>query len=205
MSEAIAYVRRLRTVADFLASIEHVLNEYSYTEARKANPDTSYDEVSYVNFYHTPLGTEVTLDCHGPESRDLMVTLRKAIGGEWRKDVRDSEYSPAFLLRRDIPVTGRTNDYDHITICIESPRDSVCKPKVIGTKTVTIPAVEARPEQVKEVEVIEWDCGNLLDDSGAAPEREFVAMTPGMPDAEAHGVITEGDAFDQGFGDDSND
>lgn len=170
MNEIIRYARRLQTVAAFLHTHKILLHEMSYTTATDKNPGTGHDQLSYVGFYTTSY--EVTLTCHGPLARELMRMLRRGIGGQWEKSTRDSEWSPAFLLASRIPIIG--SDTETIRIVIEAPRESVCTPRVVSTKTVTIPAVEAKPEQTKEVEVIEWDCGNLLDDE--APEAPQEAL-----------------------------
>lgn len=41
-------------------------------------------------------------------------------------------------------------------------REAVCTRRVVGTETVTIPAVEAQPERTEKRAVVEWDCAPVL-------------------------------------------
>lgn len=43
-------------------------------------------------------------------------------------------------------------------------RNEVCERVVVGTETVTVPAVEAQPERTEERDVVEWKCRPLLAD-----------------------------------------
>src|SRR5215831_9406784 len=108
-----------------------------------------YDETPYVSYWTDSGG--VTICVEGPEPRETMRILRKAIGGRW--DKKTSSYS--FAIERE---------WNGITIEIQGDRESVCQRVVTGTHERVIPAVEARPARTETVEEVEWVCGNLLDD-----------------------------------------
>lgn len=55
------------------------------------------------------------------------------------------------------------DDGGRVMASFNSTRDEVCTKRVTGTKTVTVPAVEAVPEHDIEQEIVEWDCLPLLD------------------------------------------
>lgn len=54
-------------------------------------------------------------------------------------------------------------------------RTEVCERIVTGTETVTVPAVEAKPEKTEEREVVEWRCHPLLADELAAEAGQVSA------------------------------
>lgn len=71
--------------------------------------------------------------------------IRRAVGGTWTK----REAGSKMYFERD----GYTISVD---------REVVCTRRVVGTKTVTLPAVEAQPERTVERDIVEWDCQPLL-------------------------------------------
>lgn len=73
--------------------------------------------------------------------------IRRAIGGTWTKHEADDGKRLSF-------------NRDGYEISVE--RESVCTRRVVGTETVTLPAVEAQPERTEEREVVEWDCQPIL-------------------------------------------
>lgn len=56
-------------------------------------------------------------------------------------------------------------------------RKAICKAKVVGVKTIEaefVPAVEAYTRPARTVDIIEWDCGSLLDPSVVPVDKEKV-------------------------------
>lgn len=93
------------------------------------------------------------------EHEDLAATatlIRRTVGGEWKKS-----YDTTNLV-----LTRTTEDGVEFSITVK--RDAVCTRRVVGTETVTVPAVEAQPERVEEREVVEWDCHPILADADTA-------------------------------------
>jgi hypothetical protein len=92
------------------------------------------------------------IDIHvsnGPDAKQVMAILRKAIApGRWEKDTNNYYFS-------------LTREVDGLDIAIKSGREAVCQRVVIGVKTEVIPAREAQPERIEEVEEVEWVCGTL--------------------------------------------
>ena len=58
-------------------------------------------------------------------------------------------------------------EQEGLKLTIAVKRDAVCTRRVVGTETVTLPAVEAQAERTEEREVIEWDCEPLLSKASA--------------------------------------
>jgi hypothetical protein len=59
-----------------------------------------------------------------------------------------------------------TKDFGSITARFVFYRKAICKAKVVGVKTIEarlIPAVPAYTVPAQTVDIIEWDCGSLLD------------------------------------------
>lgn len=89
-----------------------------------------------------------SFDC--PEGVPAMVAaIRRAVGGKWDKREAQGLSEPEMVFEREGYV---------ITV----KRDAVCTRKVVGTETVTLPAVEALPERTVEREIVEWDCEPVL-------------------------------------------
>lgn len=61
---------------------------------------------------------------------------------------------------------------DGVSLIVTISRELVCERRVVGTETVTIPAVEAQPERTETRDVVEWDCKPLL-----APEPADLSET----------------------------
>ena len=80
--------------------------------------------------------------------------IRRRLGGRWKK-----------TYDRDELVLRREQEGLKLTIAVK--RDAVCTRRVVGTETVTLPAVEAQAERTEEREVIEWDCEPLLSKASA--------------------------------------
>ena len=99
------------------------------------------------------------LDIHLPylltdaENKVLLQKIVKAFGGNWSKRVPESG-GTMYFEREDI------FGYFSATIYVE--RTVVCERKVLGKKTVSHEAVEAREAFVEVVEDIEWECMPLL-------------------------------------------
>lgn len=184
MSEVQKTIDNMRLKADFLARHRDVLDRYSYEtglQVWRANyasrahsqertgegPEPwrpgewdwprggESNDIDYisVNAYYSCVEFTVS----GPNAKDIVRTLRRAIGGLWEK----APVGEMFKIKQPL-----TKDADWPLVTIEVARDAVCVPKVVGKKKVTIKAVEAReaqPERVEYVDEIEYDCGNLLE------------------------------------------
>lgn len=86
---------------------------------------------------------------HDRPLREVAADIRRTIGGTWAKSSSDHSFN----------LTTKVDDVDYV-IFVE--REQVCTRRVVGTETVTIPAVEAQPERTEEREVVEWDCAPVL-------------------------------------------
>lgn len=85
-----------------------------------------------------------------PDGVSAMVALiRRTIGGKWDKR-EESNY-------------GGEPDmvFEHPGYQIKVKREAVCVRRVVGTETITKPAVSL-PERTETVEIVEWDCEPLL-------------------------------------------
>jgi hypothetical protein len=83
----------------------------------------------------------------------VAASIRRAVGGKWDKSVDDDENRLTL-----------TTTKGGIRFKIITQRAAVCTRRVVGTETVTVPAVEAAPERTVEREVVEWDCDPILAD-----------------------------------------
>jgi hypothetical protein len=77
--------------------------------------------------------------------RGLMKQIRQSFGGIWEK----AHAGTYFYLRQE---------HEGLRLTITTDREQVCERIVVGTETVTIPAVEAQPERTEVREIIEWHC-----------------------------------------------
>lgn len=89
---------------------------------------------------------------HDKDQRDTMLRIRRTIGGTWEK----SPVSGYYQLRRRI---------GDLTLIVTADREQVCERVVVGTQTVTVPAVEAQPERTEEIEIVEWRCEPIGDEA----------------------------------------
>ena len=110
---------------------------------------------AYVTVYsHTPHAADVnwylTIGKHKDgDQRAIARSIVSTIGGTWDKDL-DGEQARFTQAR------------DGLKFTVLVAREQVCTRRVVGTETVTMPAVEAVPERTVERDVVEWDCGSLL-------------------------------------------
>jgi len=86
------------------------------------------------------------------DQKATAASIIRSLGGDWAKQDRDEDLN--FRQERS-----------GIEMLIQVRREAVCERVVTGTETVTIPAVEARPERIETRETYEWRCGSLLDDA----------------------------------------
>lgn len=89
------------------------------------------------------------------DQRGTAQRIIRAIGGHWSKN----PWGDRFDFERQ---------YDGVKLEIYAHRDQVCERRVVGTETVTIPAVEAQAERTETREVIEWDCNPVLTEAVSA-------------------------------------
>lgn len=137
-------------VADFLTQYEDLLATLSYdTVSDKLG--TGYDDTPWLAYYTS--GTSVSLIAHGPNQRETMRVVRRAIGGQWDK----GGYGDIFEISRQFPHLTDNDDERHptIQINIEGNRTEVCQKVVTGTTTRTIPEREYQPARTEEVEQVE--------------------------------------------------
>lgn len=80
---------------------------------------------------------------------DQARAIRRTIGGTWDKSTSDTTL---YLRQRR----------DGLDLTVSCDRDAACVRRVVGVEAVTIPAVEAQPEQTVVREIVEWDCGPIL-------------------------------------------
>lgn len=81
----------------------------------------------------------------------MVAAIRRAVGGKWDKREQEGIYggeSEMVFEREGYRIVVK--------------RESVCTRRVVGTETVTLPAVEAQPERTVERDVVEWDCAPVL-------------------------------------------
>jgi hypothetical protein len=92
-------------------------------------------------------------DC--PDGVPAMVAaIRRAVGGKWTKHERAGLSEPEMEFKRD--------GYSIIV-----KREAVCVRRVVGTETITKPAVSL-PERTETREIVEWDCEPVLAESVAS-------------------------------------
>lgn len=135
-------IATLRRVADLLA--EHPEIPAPYINIYDSSP-----ERADLNWYF-----QIAYRSKEGEQKDLASSVIKAIGGKW--DKRFNEEDADFKQTRDGLAF-------HVTV----KREAVCRRVVTGTEMVTIPAVPAEPEREELREIVEWDCGSLLDGASA--------------------------------------
>lgn len=105
--------------------------------------------VPHVGSNGTIWWTLYSWDC--PDGVPAMVALiRRTIGGKWDK----SEYEPPYGGEAEMLFTRPGYE-------IKVKRAAVCTRRVVGTETVTKPAVSL-PERTETTEIVEWDCSPVL-------------------------------------------
>jgi len=145
-------IQELNLVSGFLMRFEKLLESLTY-ENMMEKLGTDYKDTPYVSFWAGAESVQLTVS--GPEQRETMRALRKAIGGKWEKGGHGSR----FELTREWGEGEVT-----ISLEIEGERENICQRIVTGTRVREIPEVEYQPARTEEVEEVEWVCGNLLDD-----------------------------------------
>jgi len=139
-----------QTLIQFLTEFGDLLESLKF-ETMREKLGTDYEDTPYVSFWANIDNVSITV--HGPDQRETMRILRKAIGGMWKK----GGYGNTFAIKRDWGEGNR------LQLDIEGPRENICQRVVTGTSVREIPAIEYQPARVEEVEEVEWVCGNLLD------------------------------------------
>lgn len=118
------------------------------------------------------------IDAHPDLPLPLVWGYRSGVQVQWQlmndDEVKDSQRVAAAAIRRALGGTwskdGSTDTFDMrcslegLALQILADREHVCERIVTGVETVTIPAVEARPERTEEREVVEWRCEPVLGD-----------------------------------------
>lgn len=132
------------TMRDTLARISDLLAEH---------PDLP---PPYLTIYdHLPDTADLKWFLHingkggADKQREIALGILRTIGGKWDKTYNDSDAD--FKQKRD-----------GLSLHVVVVREAVCTRRVVGTETVTLPAVEAAPERTVEREVVEWDCSPVL-------------------------------------------
>jgi len=123
----------LRAVAELLDAHPELPEPYITTQGGRAN----------LNWFLQLEGNEA-------EQKATAAVIVKTLGGKWNK--RD-HYEGKFAFAQ---TRGGVDLFVQVT------REAVCERVVTGTKTVTVPAKPAEPEQVIEREIVEWRCESLL-------------------------------------------
>lgn len=80
----------------------------------------------------------------------MVAAIRRVVGGKW--DKRENT-----CLSGDPEMVFETDGH-----MVTVKREAVCIRRVLGTETVTVPAVKAAPERTEEREVVAWDCEPIL-------------------------------------------
>lgn len=132
---------RLRTVADIL----------------EQHPNLPAPSVSFYQSGNVSVHWYLCLDSYGMVEnmqKHYAAEIVRALGGKWNKEESGDDFR--FAQQRD------GIDY---TILVK--RSAVCERIVVGTETVTVPAMPARealPARIETREVVEWRCEPLLAD-----------------------------------------
>lgn len=86
------------------------------------------------------------------DQKAIAAEVVREIGGKWDK----GKYQGGDLF-------DFTRDYGGGVIAsVVVDRPQVCTRRVVGTETVTLPAIDAKPERTEDREIVEWDCSPLL-------------------------------------------
>lgn len=138
-----------RGVIHFL--IAHGTLLASLSEDAMAEKLGDVENLPHISYYTSAGSVHITV--YGTDQRAMMRTIRKAIGGTWDK----GGWGDTFSLSQ---YWGASRIY----VAISGDRTEVCQRVVTGHKTVDIPEVLYRPARTEQHEVVEWICGNLLED-----------------------------------------
>lgn len=104
-------------------------------------------------------GVDLSWYLNGKENaRKTAAAVVRAIDGTWERG--EADYSG--------PLATWTQRRGGLNLLVQVSREEVCERIVVSTKTVTIPARPAQPEQVVEQDVVEWRCQPLLADKAVA-------------------------------------
>jgi hypothetical protein len=107
-----------------------------------ANPDI---ELPWTGGVYQPFQLGVWL------SKEELAEIVRALPGRVEKEF-------------DETVVRVNATFDGLRVQAYSGRNEVCERIVVGTETVTVPAVDAAPERTEEREVVEWRCHPILAD-----------------------------------------
>lgn len=90
-------------------------------------------------------------------TKEQLATIARALPGKVRKEFHTTTV--------DIHAS-----FGGLHVRAYAGRSEVCERIVTGTETVTVPAVEAKPETTETREVVEWRCTPLLAETDDAAE-----------------------------------
>lgn len=76
----------------------------------------------------------------------MVAAIRRAVGGKWDRREAGSYDAEMVFEREGYSITVK--------------REAVCTRRVVGTETITEPAL---PERTETVEIVEWDCDPILE------------------------------------------
>lgn len=138
------YTEALRNLADFI------------DDNPELNIGTGWDQVRL-----NAMGSELNIHLPLEGQKDSARALRRALGGVWGKTHNGNSLY--------LDQSGIFGFFD-TTVFLD--RNATCERKVVGTEDVVMPAVEAQEERIETRDIVEWDCGNLLEDAPA--KRELV-------------------------------
>lgn len=156
MSQIQSKINTMLAQANFLIQHQELLELWSasrqeelWVEAHDGDLP-SYSDFPHINVYESQYDIEFTVCGPAEEQKRLIVLLRRAFGGKWDKDDRGDQFVLGCRFNEDLKIE------------ITADRESVCTKKVVGTRTRVFPAIEARPEETVEEDVVEYECGPLL-------------------------------------------
>ncbi|HLK74032.1 MAG TPA: hypothetical protein VKU77_10345 [Streptosporangiaceae bacterium] len=108
-----------------------------------------------------------------PEGVAAMAAARRAFSGTWHKEFSGGGENTDWLnLRTELGGEGG------LQVELYAPRDAVCRRVVKGTEEREVEEV-VRPAEtrtvLREVEIVEWECGSVLGDDAAVAAPGSVA------------------------------
>lgn len=174
------YVQQLRVTAEFLDRV-------SQLDVWLPEPSIAPDEIEFT-FRPIGLPFDVWARLSGEERVQHVIeafkSAARAIGGRWEKnDPKASSWDDQQYIFTNTVSIGTAK------LRLRMDRDLICERKVVGTKEVVKPAVEAQPERVVVEEIYERECKPLF----ANAERELDAA---MLALEAEEGVLEGELED---------
>lgn len=141
----------------FLA--EHVLDQPTkYQRTVRVLYELARDDADFALRLCSAMSSVFFFDEEKDRAAEIARKMRREYGAKTEKRISDAGFM--FI---DVYLDGVSDDCLR-DFAIGIPRQAVCERRVVGTEEVEEPDYSAVPKRKVTRDIVEWDCGSLLED-----------------------------------------